>query len=532
MSQEPKAKISFKEEEQMERLRVISIQDVSGTSLLFLANNFREAELLVCGLKLLIEREAARLGVRGGLPMTSVGGQRNPNAVSPQAARGFRELPVSRPRKDGKSRKSSGHSSSDVGEDATVEASVDIESRVADRRSWGSVPGRNYMRGQAAALTEANARSRQESERQGKRELLEQGVPKYVHGQSLVKEIETNIRLPLPFPLSRVLLLDSTSPVVTKWEKERGDQYFEKSNWAFPPSSPRGLERHSSEHQLISSGSMEGAHRTISFDRPRYGSLVRLSETHHVDLDDSKKLTFTIHEHNPRRGFSLQIRILLRAHREVATDASILADIRPVGKDMSNQAAVHKAFLLVLDEVKVRYGLTPGGFLCGLREVVDDMGNDQRGDSVPSPFEKTAPNSEEKKVDSLPTRKNPKNESGLVSFEDMLKSGRQRTSPETVPNVNHERPSTPSLMHQIPDPDPSKRLPPPTLPEDELLMTPTKEAAIEVKPLPKIRLSLMPSPREEDEDRSSGSPMPSKLIRKKKKSKSRRRSSSSYRSST
>ena len=61
----------------------MSIQDVSGTSLLFLANNVREAELLVCGLKNLLERETAHLGVHGGLPLREFGGMSLEGAMSP-----------------------------------------------------------------------------------------------------------------------------------------------------------------------------------------------------------------------------------------------------------------------------------------------------------------------------------------------------------------------------------------------------------------------------------------------------------------
>ena len=46
-SQEPL--VPIKGEDKTQHLRVISIEGVSGASLLFLANNFREAELLVCG---------------------------------------------------------------------------------------------------------------------------------------------------------------------------------------------------------------------------------------------------------------------------------------------------------------------------------------------------------------------------------------------------------------------------------------------------------------------------------------------------
>ena len=49
------------------------------------------------------------------------------------------------------------------------------------------------------------------------------GYPTYTHSQLLVREVSKTVLLPLPLPLCRVLLLDSSSPVVSKWETERGD---------------------------------------------------------------------------------------------------------------------------------------------------------------------------------------------------------------------------------------------------------------------------------------------------------------------
>ena len=43
--------------------------------------------------KLLLERESARLGVRGGLPITALGGRIREGGISPTAARSFREVP-------------------------------------------------------------------------------------------------------------------------------------------------------------------------------------------------------------------------------------------------------------------------------------------------------------------------------------------------------------------------------------------------------------------------------------------------------
>ena len=279
-------------------------------------------------------------------------------------------------------------------------------------------------------------------------------MPPYIHGQLLVRDIAKKVRLPLPLPLCRVLLLDSTSPVISRWESDRGDRAFEHTLWTFPPATPRELERHASEHSLIATGSMCGAHRTSAFDRMRNGSWVRLSETQIVDADDSEKLAVTVSERMPRRGFSIKIRILLRAVRETACEATIFAEIRPVGKDMSNQAAVHRAFMLVINEIASRYGEQPGGLMAGFLSVIDTMGNNQSDNGDSTGHSTPSVVSEEKKSDTPNSRqrKGDRN-SGLVSFEDMLKTGRH--SPELV---DSDRPSTPSLQLEIPNPDKSKRL--------------------------------------------------------------------------
>ena len=131
--------------------------------------------------------------------------------------------------------------------------------------------------------------------------------------------------------------------------------------------------------------------------------------------------------------------------------------------------------------------------------------------------------------------KNSGSHSGLVSFEDMLKE-------DSEPKFPVDRPTTPTAHLMHPDPDPGKRYRARQkevkndvfegLPGDGDDEQPKREPVmIEVKPLPKIRLSLMPSPREEDEDAdddSSSSPIQSKNGKtKKKKKKSSRRSSSS-----
>jgi hypothetical protein len=558
LSHDPPVPIKFKHEDQTEHLRVISIKDLSGTNLLFLANNFREAELLLCGLKLLLERETARLGVRGGVPLASFGGRlQMQGAMSPAAARGVEDSPTAgsaaRRRGQGRGRggkassvassKRSGYSSSEMDDvdESVGDVSSPQENAVPEGwRSWGRVPGRNYMRGQAASYdSTGNA---------------DEGVPKYVHGQLLVRDICKNVRLPLPLPLCRVLLLDSSSPVITKWEQDRGDRGFEKTPWTFPPATPREKEHYQSEHQLIASGSMCGAHRTTSYERPRNGTLVRLSETQIVDSDDSEKLSFTVSERMPRRGFSIKVRVVLRSYTTSSCDATILGEIRPVGKNMSNQAAVHRAFLLVVDELRQRYGIDGVGLMGGFLSVVESM---QTGGEKPAPhvvtpttlsrpYRRTGPPMiEEKKENDVSSKATSSiDSSGLVSFEDMLKRDAIPNDP-TEPVFTHDRPSTPSIHLQALEPDQGKRIRSRKRETNDDLFenleeeTKREPVMIEVKPLPKIRLSLMPSPREEDEaevdEESNQSPVRNTVTKpstNKKKKKSSHSPSSGWRKSS
>jgi hypothetical protein len=530
VSQEPAVQIMFKGEDKTQHLRVISIQDVSGTNLLFLANNFREAELLVCGLKLLLERETARLGVRGGLPISALGGKKGEGAMSPAAARGFREISSTVQPKTFNS------SSLKTKESLTMTRQAIIE-KAAERKlnsgHWGKLPGRDYLRGQASSAVEPM-----------ETEKSIENVPSYEYRLPIVKSISKSIRIPLPIPLCRVLLLDSTSPVIKQWQKDRGDKNFEHSRWVFPPATPRELERHTSEHQLIASGSMCGAQRTTSFDRPRYGSFVRLSETYVVDTDDPKKMAFFITEDSPRRGFAIKVKVLLRATKDNSCEATAFSDIRPVGKDMSNQSAVNKAYLLVLDEVKRRYGVEGNGLLACFLSVVDEMAN-----SIEKPITKLGTdhvtrslcqsdsNVEEKKSDSQSNASSSTKSSGLVSFEDMLKTGRESPEVSAAP-----RPETPGLNQLIPEANPAKRIASKIKPisdEGEFAAidaplpssggTGKDSVLIEVKPLPKIRLALMPSPREEDEETSSSkSPFQPKPTKKKKKKSSSNKTDSKH----
>jgi hypothetical protein len=488
------------------------IQDVLGTLLQFVASSKKEAEWLMRGIGLLLERETSRLGVRGGKSSRKGG-------VSPAIARGGDLYNNNRRRnttamaakrnviKPMRFNALESVEDLDLGNDTTT-----ANNNKDSAKRWGQMPSRNYMRQQASSYTNT--------------------VPKYVHGQLLVRDIAKNVQLPLPLPLCRVLLLDSNSPVISKWQVDRGDASFEKTPWTFPPATPRELEQYQSEHQLIASGSMCGAHRTTSFERGRNGTMVTLSETQIVDSDDLEKLAFTVNERMPRRGFSIKVKIILRPYTTTSCEATVLGEIRPVGKNMSNQQAVHKAFLLVVDELKARYGIEGVGLLAGFLSSVDNMTDGQKGEKASSPKRVTmAPRSlseEKKESDS-------NKESGLVSFEDMLKTPKD---PDRV-DFSIDRPSTiprrsstaPNPLRPEPDPAKRYRARKQELKNDEfeeLEGDDPEPLRIEVKPLPKIRLSLMPSPREEDEETeedSAGAPRALAPSAKSSKKKSNRSSS-------
>jgi hypothetical protein len=493
LSQNVPANFKLRDANERRRLICLEAQDLQ---LVFLGRSIEETRLLYCGLKILLEKETSRLGVRGG--------------------RGKRGIPsaLKNKRKTQKhyqiNRKSSGYASSEI--DDTEDPDTTYPTVAADNlpegwKSWGRLPGRAYMREQAASIDD--------------------GYPTYVHGQLLVRDVCKNVHLPLPLPLCRVLLLDSSSPVISKWENDRGDKDFERTPWTFPPATPREMEQFQSEHQLIASGSMCGAHRTISYERYRNGQLIRLSETHIVDSDDTEKLAFQVTERLPRRGFSIKVKILLRAvENGGACEATVLGEIRPVGKNMSDPAAVHKAFMLVLDELRNRYGTESVGLLAGFTSVVEDMAQGEGAHKMKihgsSRFNNRGTSWEEKKdSDSL-------ERTSVVKFEDVMKAEKNLGMADSSDSrfSDEKRPSTPSprditeARYKASRKSKSKLLPV----EDTFASQPSEPVTIEVKPLPKIRLSLMPSPREEDEENLDED---SESISKSKSSSSRNKSLSS-----
>lgn len=296
--------------------------------------------------------------------LNRLGGELGKGALSPSAARGSKksldslreELNSSRTRHlsqqlvdaDDRSKYSSigepgsSSDSSDAGGESLYDVGADpsLRHQVPEgRHSWSQVPSRNHMRDAAESALNSTE------------------IPIYVLGKEIRSHIAANVYIPLPLPLCRVLLLDCNSPVNKGWGKARGDSELRWSAWSFGPGSPWQSENNTStEQQLISRGSMAGARRTVSFKRVRNHELISLSEVIVVGNDDNHSLTFDIIDRMPRRGFSVKARISVRSCDARSCEASIVAELVPVGKNLSNQLAVHKAFILVLDEMKVRYG--------------------------------------------------------------------------------------------------------------------------------------------------------------------------------
>jgi hypothetical protein len=144
--------------------------------------------------------------------------------------------------------------------------------------------------------------------------------------------------------------------VIKKWYHDRGDSEYVKSSWEFPVSSSLKSELHSSELKCISSGHMVGGSRTVTFKRTRNGQKVDLSENHTVDVDNPSELSLSVQEKMPRRGFNVQVTVNVSAVSNQSCQVLITADLTPIGRNMADQSAVHKAYLLVIDELKTRYG--------------------------------------------------------------------------------------------------------------------------------------------------------------------------------
>lgn len=268
LTQEPKVNIRFSPDDATEHLRVISVLDVHGANLLFLANSFREAELLVCGLKLLLERETSRLGIRGGVPVAQLaGGGRGALSKpvvlnAPFSHERRKDYPVIDP--DEESLFTSLKESN-----SSIKQTFFSDNDSQTKMSWSKVPGREFLQSHAMESSYYGEQEEHSNNRQYRAGSIPspsnsatyevERIPVYTYSELIIREISSKEIVPFPLPLCRALLLDSKSPVMTKWRTVRGDFNYNISPWAFPPGSPHSNHKFTQEHQLISSGSMVGS---------------------------------------------------------------------------------------------------------------------------------------------------------------------------------------------------------------------------------------------------------------------------------
>ena len=80
----------------------------------------------------------------------------------------------------------------------------------------------------------------------------------------------------------------------------------------------------------------------------------------------------------PRLDFIRENTFLVQSSIVNACEVAVIRKIRPVGKNMSNQAAVHKAFFLVLDGLKTRYCSEGRGLMASLLNIVNSLPAESR----------------------------------------------------------------------------------------------------------------------------------------------------------
>jgi hypothetical protein len=545
LSQDPNTAVRLSRDDATEHLRLISIQDVSGKSLLFIAESKNEAELLVCGLKLLLECETARLGVRGGVSINEIGGKLRKGSLTPAAARGS---PLHSSANDASKRvKNDVKDVTKYSSFGEIGSSSDSETRV------NKVSAHEEERNRSFAPRNPSVESTQEP-------------PTYVLGKQISNDIASNMSLPLSYDLCRLLLLDSASPLNQSWESKRGDNDYQHGGWTFPPSSPRVHERGLPEEQLISSGSMLDAQRIRSYSRTRNREKVALSEAVFVEKDDKQGLIFVVADRAPRRGFSAKARIQLLPYSPHSCTIKITSEIRPVGKNLNNQVAVHKAFVLVLDEMNFRYGIEGAGLLAVSLEVCKRFPESSSQSSRVPVYPILTGSSQRNPVAASSTP-------SITSFKDMFggkgspsaskyAANISSTHKNSPPSIKLQQPSAPvrpvtntrtvnntrpvhetgyksthkidskSLQALNVDEVPQRRDDHVPLEEMDDFANfsnfdnniPRNPVTVEVKPLPKIRLDLCPVPREEDEEEDSEG-VDAKNKKKSKTSRKHKRSS-------
>lgn len=326
--------------------------------------------MLFCGLKLLVEKETARLGTRGGRP---IGQLEVPISVTEHTDNHLSSLDTyegshdtmdasinSRTNEKIRITTQLLHQDNEANSLHSIQESNQTDKDTfTDSRSFNQEKMRPQFTDQYSNFNCAHSYSQPSiSSYDNSGEYGEtQDVPvQYIQGHLLHKEIATNISLPLPLSLCRALFLDSDSPLRRQWEIDRGDFNYSHGDWKFKSSSPRSTCQPDITESELVAGKMVGGHRKVNFERIRKGQRISLSETWIVDIDETDKFVFTIIERMPRRGFSIKIRVVVRPSSLMSCDVSMVGEFVPLGKNTSDQTVVHRAFLLVLEEVEGRYG--------------------------------------------------------------------------------------------------------------------------------------------------------------------------------
>lgn len=277
------------------------------------------------------------------------------------------------------------------------------------------------------------------------------------------------------------------------------------------------------ESQILSSGSMEGGHRTTAFDRIRGKEKIRLSEVMVVDTDNSSRVGISIAERMPRRGFAAKVKLIVSATSNQTCKIDILGEIVPVGKDLSNQGAVHRAYLLLIEELKSRYGTQNGGLLSTLVGIISSFPNSRlHADMVvKSPeTEKRSPRmSHDEWTDWHHVNSNSSRSQQKISHDNLESQGKRGSAGSQAEQVTPSMFITNSQDSYEGNTDSNHWANKKhftewgsddfsDMPKDNYVrsfQSSSQNITIDVKPLPKIRLDLMPSPREEDEDNMSAS---------------------------
>jgi len=541
---------------EVEGARCIKIEDVHGKRLSFIANNVPESVVLFCGIKLLIEKETSRLGRRGGKPINQI--MDNPEPVIDINSDNCENVSSTvSPEMIGKTNSNSSieYKSSESSQDDpsaignVIDPSMSVEYSIGSsvkvkvntsKKSETKVQSlsRNNIEKEINGAIVPNSRERKSQETAVvvpiSSQIVDNTIPRYVQGQVVHKEFASNVTVPLPLPLCKALFLDNNSPLIKQWEIDRGDTNYSYGRWKFKKSSQRSTYNPElTEMELVAGGRMAHGYRLTTFNRVRKGQNMTMSEILVVEIDENDKLVFTISERLPRRGFAVKVNIIVRPSSSVkSSDVSIIGEFVPLGKNTSDQATVHRAFLLMLDEVEDRYGGKEHGLLSGLMQMNFPSNGPPMGIKVIHEPKQISPNSIVSD-DFLTKAESQSGERDKTHDFDETRNRQQASFPSNRVSTTHhneaehryaelrtpqrrkkkistsDRPATPSMKERMNHQMYSDQAKPSSVPSsNDFFEMPSEEDVeeetipikVDVRPLPKIRLDLMPSPREQDED--------------------------------